>query len=88
MCRHQFISNLGEGHELIGSFGEEVPYYWLFDGGGVISLGKFGWRLVEFFHITTMLKAVCLLFVITLICRSRYIQKNVSIQYICLKVSS
>ena len=35
----------------IGNFGEEAPFYWLFQRGGAILLGKFGRRLVEFFDL-------------------------------------
>ena len=38
-------------HHFIGNFGEEAPFYWLFERGGAILLGKFGRRLVEFFYL-------------------------------------
>ena len=49
MRRHLFITNLGRGHHFIGNFGEEARFYWLFQGGGTILLGKFWRRLVEVF---------------------------------------
>ena len=36
-------------HHFIGNFGEEAPFYWLFERGGAILLGRFGRRLVDFF---------------------------------------
>ena len=35
----------------MGNFGEEVPFYRPFQGGGTILLGKFGRRMVEFFYL-------------------------------------
>ena len=36
-------------HHFTGNFGEEALFYWLFERGGTILLGKFGRRLVKFF---------------------------------------
>ena len=41
----------------IGNFGEEAPFYWPFQGGGTILLGKFGRRMVGFLFMSeTMLE--------------------------------
>ena len=40
MRRHHFICN----------FGQEAPFYWLFEGGGTILLSSSGRRLVDFFY--------------------------------------
>ena len=35
----------------MSNLGEEAPFYCFFQGVGTILLGKFGWRLVEFFYL-------------------------------------
>ena len=46
-----FICNLREGHQFIGYFGEEAPFYWPFERGGNILLRNFGRWLGQFFFI-------------------------------------
>ena len=41
---------MGEEAHFIGNFGEEAQFYWSFQGGGTILLGKFGRRMVELFY--------------------------------------
>ena len=36
------------GHQFIGNFIEEAQFYWLFEKGGTILLGKFGRIVPEF----------------------------------------
>ena len=38
-------------HHFIGNFGEEAPFYWLFERGGTILLGKLGRRLMKFCYL-------------------------------------
>ena len=47
-------------HHFIGNFGEEAPFYWLFERGGTILLGKLGRKLMEFllFMSKTMLEVI------------------------------
>ena len=43
-------------YHFIGNFGKDASFYWLFERGGAILLGKFWIRLVDFFHLCPKLK--------------------------------
>ena len=38
-------------HHFIGNFGQEAPFYWLFERGGAILLNKSKRKLVDFFYL-------------------------------------
>ena len=46
------------GHNIIGNYGEEASFYWLFQRGGTILLGKFRRGLADYslFMSKTMLE--------------------------------
>ena len=46
-----FSALINEEAPFISNLGEEAPFYWLFQVGGTILLGKFGRRMMEFFYL-------------------------------------